>query len=321
MSLNYTQYLGAKRCCNLKAQGSQGPQGFQGPAGGSTGTSGGSTGAQGATGATGVQGATGPQGSTGVTGSQGATGSVGITGVQGATGATGPQGETGAQGATGNNFAYSTISFFLDTNDTYGSVVAVACQPMLSADMQVFNGGVFPPYFGWAILPHGGGAYYNVFGNYIGSILSGGTNYGSNIGEYMPQAGQIYGGSINFALKNNGTGIKYSVYGTNYGSSTTQGVFPTIIPPSTIKAINEFTPSIFSGAGNLQGSYSNWFVDPILFAAGDYIGIFITYEPPAIVSGRGLPIPDPITIEGTLYIRFDNLATGRQGYNNTVFWP
>ena len=97
MSLNYTQYLGAKRCCNLKAQGSQGPQGFQGPAGGSTGTSGGSTGAQGAT------------GSVGITGAQGATGSVGITGAQGATGATGAQGDTGAQGATGIG-----ASYFLD---------------------------------------------------------------------------------------------------------------------------------------------------------------------------------------------------------------
>ena len=40
MSLNYSQYLGAKRCCDLKSQssqGPQGPQGYQGPAGGSTG--------------------------------------------------------------------------------------------------------------------------------------------------------------------------------------------------------------------------------------------------------------------------------------------
>jgi hypothetical protein len=187
--------------------------------------------------------------------------------------------------------------------------------------MQVFNVLGFPPYYGWAILPHGGGPYYNVFGNYIGSVLSGGINYGSNIGEYMPQQGQIYGGSINFALKDNGTGIKYSVYGTNYGSSTSQGVFPTIIPPSTIQAINQIPSSIFSGGGNLQGSYSNWFVDPILFAAGDYIGIFITYEPPVTVSGRGLPIPDPITIEGTLYIRFDNTNVGRQGYHTAGTWP
>jgi len=82
MSLNYSQYLGAKRCCDLKtqaSQGAQGPQGFQGPAGGVTGSAGGATGAQGATGATGAQGATGP---VGITGAQGDTGSQGATGAQ-----------------------------------------------------------------------------------------------------------------------------------------------------------------------------------------------------------------------------------------------
>ena len=49
MSSNYTQYLGAKRCCDLKVQGPQGPQGAQG-----------------------FQGATGAQGATGVLGSVGA---------------------------------------------------------------------------------------------------------------------------------------------------------------------------------------------------------------------------------------------------------
>jgi hypothetical protein len=29
MSTNYTQYLGARRCCDLKVQGPQGPQGAQ----------------------------------------------------------------------------------------------------------------------------------------------------------------------------------------------------------------------------------------------------------------------------------------------------
>jgi hypothetical protein len=120
MSLNYSQYLGAKRCCDLKTQASQGPQGFQGPAGGGTGS--GATGPQGfqgaqgpagggtgtgATGAQGFQGATGAQGpagggtGTGATGAQGFQGATGAQGLIGATGAQGLIGATGAQGLIG----------------------------------------------------------------------------------------------------------------------------------------------------------------------------------------------------------------------------
>ena len=82
MSSNYTQYLGAKRCCELKAQGPQGPQGSQGAA---------------------AVGGMGYQGNTGTQGYQGATGRscAGPTGAQGAPGLTGPQGATGAQGVEG----------------------------------------------------------------------------------------------------------------------------------------------------------------------------------------------------------------------------
>ena len=47
MSSNYTQYLGAKRCCDLKVQGPQGYQGATGP------SAVGSMGYQGATGVAG----------------------------------------------------------------------------------------------------------------------------------------------------------------------------------------------------------------------------------------------------------------------------
>jgi hypothetical protein len=88
MSSNYTQYLGAKRCCDLKVQGPQGPQGAQGLA------AVGPMGFQGATGAQGYQGATGR----GCAGPQGATGTPGVTGAQGATG---PQGAEGVAGGAG----------------------------------------------------------------------------------------------------------------------------------------------------------------------------------------------------------------------------
>ena len=137
---SYTQYLGAKRCCDLKVQGPQGPQGAQGAASvgpigyqgytgaqgyqgatgrgcagptgaqgpaGTTGPSGGAQGSQGAVGATGIQGLqgdTGAQGATGSPGIQGSTGSQGFqgsTGFQGATGAVGPLGVTGSPGIQG----------------------------------------------------------------------------------------------------------------------------------------------------------------------------------------------------------------------------
>jgi|LakMenEpi03Aug12_release.lakeMendotaPanAssembly.Ray.scaffolds.fasta_scaffold23926_6 hypothetical protein len=64
---NYSQYLGAQRCCNLKTQGPQGPQGPTGPA------------------------AVGPAG----TGYTGSTGYTGVTGMTGPTGIQGPQGTSG----------------------------------------------------------------------------------------------------------------------------------------------------------------------------------------------------------------------------------
>ncbi len=107
MSSNYTQYLGAKRCCDLKVQGPQGPQGVPGPA------SVGPMGYQGATGAQGFQGATGRScmGPTGAQGPQGFQGPAGITGAQGF------QGVTGAQGVTGPSLI-NTLQQVLDAGNT-----------------------------------------------------------------------------------------------------------------------------------------------------------------------------------------------------------
>ena len=99
---SYTQYLGARRCCDLRVQGAQGPQGSQGAA------AVGPVGYQGYTGAQGYQGATG-RGCVGATGAQGPAGIPGPAGgAQGATGATGAVGATGpifltvGYGPTGN---------------------------------------------------------------------------------------------------------------------------------------------------------------------------------------------------------------------------
>jgi len=104
---NYSQYLGAQRCCNLQGQGPIGPQGPVGPA--SIGPKGdtGNNGTIGPTGSTGrsCKGPTGPAGSpsglTGYTGPAGPTGSQGLPGNQGLAGPTGSQGTPGSQGLAG----------------------------------------------------------------------------------------------------------------------------------------------------------------------------------------------------------------------------
>ena len=108
-SRTYSEYLGARRCCNISSAGAQGPQGVPGVGGpigfqgatGATGPSGGAQGSTGTTGATGAQGTTGSQGATGAQGLQGSQGTTGATGAQGTTGATGATGATGSVGITG----------------------------------------------------------------------------------------------------------------------------------------------------------------------------------------------------------------------------
>jgi hypothetical protein len=95
---NYSQYLGAQRCCDSRGPGPIGPQGPTGPGSvgpiGNTGPTGSSV-----TGPTGrgCAGPTGPAG--GPTGTTGPTGPLG--GPTGSQGPTGEQGDTGPQGLTG----------------------------------------------------------------------------------------------------------------------------------------------------------------------------------------------------------------------------
>jgi hypothetical protein len=105
--VNYTQYLGAQRCCNLNKQGPIGPIGY--------------TGSSGPIGPAGVTGALGPTGPTG-RGCRGPTGPGG--GPEGPTGPTGPS----SQWTGSNPISYTgdvTINGKLDVNNgltTLGSL-------------------------------------------------------------------------------------------------------------------------------------------------------------------------------------------------------
>jgi hypothetical protein len=117
--VNYQQYLGAQRCCDLRGVGPPGPQGNKGDQGdigprGFTGT----TGTTGATGARGCRGYTGPAGGPeGPTGPTGPAAPVtvlrGFQGDPGFTGPTGPQGPIGPTGTIVNEIIQRNI--FSDT--------------------------------------------------------------------------------------------------------------------------------------------------------------------------------------------------------------
>lgn len=99
---SYTNYLGARRCCENKLIGPQGPKGDQGNSG--------PIGPAGVTGSTGYTGARGP------TGCKGATGAIGPTGATGPTGNTGPTGPTGpsqwvSAAYTGPTGSYTGIGY------------------------------------------------------------------------------------------------------------------------------------------------------------------------------------------------------------------
>jgi hypothetical protein len=174
MSLNYSQYLGARRCCDLKVQGPQGPQGTTGPSAiGSMGYQGstGATGAQGATGRScigptgpagatgpaggpqGPAGATGPQGFIGATGAQGFQGFIGATGAQGFQGFIGATGATGAQGFQGSTGATGAVGATGNYNPgiIYVNSTPYTVSPGLFPDQQVTyindSNGFAPGYF------------------------------------------------------------------------------------------------------------------------------------------------------------------------------
>jgi hypothetical protein len=105
----YSNYLGSKRCCDLRGLGPQGRPGITGPQGDK-----GNLGPQGVTGTQGFQGSTG----VGCRGFQGYQGPPGGVVVSGQSAAVGPQGPQGLQGVTGVSSTTSTIDAVLG----YGNI-------------------------------------------------------------------------------------------------------------------------------------------------------------------------------------------------------
>ena len=169
---------------------------------------------------------------------------------------------------------------------------------MLSVNLPLSIGGVF----GWPILPHGGGSSYNNYGFYMGSSPGNFPARGVNYGEYMPQDGKIFGAAVNWATTNV-SGALYQIYAVNYGPSVGP-VLPFGINITSSSGLFGQIPT--GGLGNWRGSNSFW--RETSFNAGDYIGIYITDALNGVggIARAGIAIKDPIEIEGTIYLRFDN---------------
>jgi hypothetical protein len=146
---------------------------------------------------------------------------------------------------------------------------------------------------GWPILPHGHGAFYNVFGGSIniptGSNPGPETAAGWSYASYLPgnpgSSGRIIACSINYCHKNlNGpTSGFFNVLVINYST----GQFENVITISaTALATANSTQLVLNPA--------------IRIFEGDYIGICVT-DP---TNNSGNP-PPQIAIEGTIHFTLD----------------
>jgi hypothetical protein len=182
---NYSQYLGAQRCCSLNGQGPIGPQGPAGPA------------------------SIGPKGDTGYPGTIGPTGSTGRS-CRGPTGPPGPaSGLTGPPGATGTGSINTTI-----TAATYGSstlTLPAQSLPLAYYSVTLSNAGDSINTINFTSLPTGYQAIVFVNGTagtslnpcIITSTITGvHTNLNSNI--------QLFGGASN---------IQYATINITYDGS------------------------------------------------------------------------------------------------------
>ena len=167
----------------------------------------------------------------------------------------------------------ASVSFFTDLNDTFENGIVQAVPA--SFDL-IYGGGIF----GWPVLPHAAGLYYNLTGRYIDGFPS--FARGQSYGEYIPNlSGELLSCAVNY--QNNSSGFQ-TIYMANYGP----------VSPFNVVPIGVAFPM---QAGSLDIS-----LEPssgIQITAGDYIGIFVES------GGSGIE-PPALIVEGTLYFSISN---------------
>jgi len=161
-------------------------------------------------------------------------------------------------------------------------------------------GGLVP---GMPILPHGSGAYYNVYGQSIGFGIVSGEPIG--YGEYMAYNGEIIGAAVNFIAQ--GFLGPYKIFACNYstGVSFGFGTSPMSVSPSVSTGSVSYNTAIaFPANGTSAGigvvTPNTGTYPSVPFASGEYIGIYIDGTPvaPPVLSYETLRFG----LEGTLYL-------------------
>ena len=150
---------------------------------------------------------------------------------------------------------------------------------------------------GFPILPHGAGAFYNMFGASINIPTSG---LGFTYGEYMPYGGQIVGAAINLisTARAPATPAAQKYYAACYGG----GGSPFALELIGSKAAGADEGSIFYNTTGATGfetvtgliTSNPGPINAIAFGRGSYIGIFVDFNGAATVD---------VAIEGTLYLK------------------
>jgi hypothetical protein len=195
-----------------------------------------------------------------------------------------------ADAIVANSSNIIAISFFSDINDVYN----IGSAPMNSIHVDL---GTNAPR-GFPILPHGAGAYHNVFGRAI-SVPTSGQGY--TYGEYMPYDGEIVGAAINlYSNSIDGIPIAMKFYAACYGG----GGFPFITELIGTKAAGADEGSIFYNTTGAVGFESvTGLIQPhpgvpaaIPFGSGSYIGIFVDDPSPSV----------DVVVSGTLYVKINN---------------
>lgn len=182
---NYSQYLGAQRCCDLKVQGPTGDVGPTGPAG------------------------VGQRGETGVTGSTGPTG-------KGCRGPTGPPGSglTGFTGVWGGEGTVSNISggvwYDISNNELkYDTGKTFVIEHPCSQDKYLLHACLEGPE---------AGVYYRGIGEIIDNISTtiNLPYYASKLAnDFTVQITPIYNGQVNILNSSEVSNNKFIVYGNN----------------------------------------------------------------------------------------------------------
>jgi hypothetical protein len=136
--------------------------------------------------------------------------------------------------------------------------------------------------FGWPVLPHGGGTFYNMTGRYIGAIPT--RTRGATYGEFMPGASSGVAGEILAAAVNyqNNSISNYDVFVANYGTTSPFG--RARIGTALAGSFGSLELSFTVGSG-------------IQVLPTDYIGIYVGDPQIAVPPNT----PPTVLIEGTVY--------------------